>query len=150
MTTPSERLAALGVQLPPVAAPVAAYVPATRIGDQVWTSGQLPTRDGALVDTGLVGRDVSPEVAADLARTAALNALAAAADVAGGLDAIQRVVKVVVYVASDPAFVAQPAVANGASTLLRDVFGSGHVRSAVGVAALPLNAPVEVEIVVEV
>ncbi len=150
MTTPSERLAALGIQLPPVAAPVAAYIPATRVGDQVWTSGQIPTREGTLVETGLVGRDVSPEVAADLARTAALNALAAAADVAGGVDAIKRVVKVVVYVASDPAFVAQATVANGASTLLRDVFSSGHVRSAVGVAVLPLNAPVEVEIVVEV
>ncbi|HET7725608.1 MAG TPA: RidA family protein [Propionibacteriaceae bacterium] len=149
MTSPTERLAALGLELPPVAAPVAAYVPATRVGDQVWTSGQLPTREGRLLETGLVGREVSPDAAADLARTAALNALAAAADVAGGLDAIRRVVKVVVYVASDPAFVAQPAVANGASTLLSDVFASGHVRSAVGVASLPLNSPVEVEIVVE-
>ncbi len=150
MTTPTSRLAELGLQLPPVAAPVAAYLPAIRVGDQVWTSGQLPTRDGKLLATGLVGRDLTPDEAAELAKVAALNALAAAADVAGGLDAVRRVVKVVVYVASDPAFVSQPAVANGASTMLRDVFSSGHARSAVGVAVLPLNAPVEVEIVVEV
>ena len=150
MTTPSAELAALGLELPPVAAPVAAYIPATRVGDQIWTSGQLPSRDGKVLETGIVGRDLSPEVAAEMARVAALNALAAAADVAGGLDNIRRVVKVVVYVASDPAFVAQPQVANGASTLLSKVFGSAHIRSAVGVAALPLNAPVEVEIIVEV
>ena len=149
MTTPSAQLAALGLELPPVAAPVAAYIPATRVGDQVWTSGQLPFRDGKLLETGIVGRDISPEVATELAQVAALNALAAAADAAGGLDNIRRVVKVVVYVASDPAFGSQPQVANGASTLLSAVFGSSHVRSAVGVAALPLNAPVEVEIVVE-
>ena len=149
MTTPSARLAALGLELPPVAAPVAAYIPATRVGDQIWTSGQLPSRDGKVLETGIVGRELSPEVAADMAQVAALNALAAAADVAGGLDNIRRVVKVVVYVASDPAFVSQPAVANGASKLLSEVFGSAHVRSAVGVAALPLNAPVEVEIIVE-
>ena len=149
MTTPSARLAALGLELPKVAAPVAAYIPATRVGDQIWTSGQLPSRDGKVLETGIVGRELSPEVAADMAQVAALNALAAAADVAGGLDNIRRVVKVVVYVASDPAFVAQPAVANGASKLLSEVFGSAHIRSAVGVAALPLNAPVEVEIIVE-
>ena len=150
MTTPSARLAALGLELPSVAVPVAAYIPATRVGDQIWTSGQLPSRDGTVLETGIVGRDLSPDVAGEMARVAALNALAAAADVAGGLDSIKRVVKVVVYVASDPAFVAQPQVANGASTLLSEVFGSAHVRSAVGVAVLPLNAPVEVEIVVEV
>lgn len=149
MTTPSARLAALGLELPGVPAPVAAYIPATRVGDQIWTSGQLPSRDGKVLATGLVGRDVTPEVAAEMAQVAALNALAAAADAAGGLDRIRRVVKVIVYVASDPAFVAQPQVANGASTLLGEVFGSAHVRSAVGVAVLPLNAPVEVEIVVE-
>jgi enamine deaminase RidA (YjgF/YER057c/UK114 family) len=149
MTTPSAQLAALGLELPPVAAPVAAYIPATRVGDQIWTSGQLPTQGGKLLETGLVGRDLSPEVAAEMAQVAALNALAAAADVAGGLDNIRRVVKVVVYVASDPAFIAQPQVANGASKLLGEVFGSAHVRSAVGVAVLPLNAPVEVEIIVE-
>jgi enamine deaminase RidA (YjgF/YER057c/UK114 family) len=149
MTTPSAQLAALGLELPPVASPVAAYIPATRVGDQIWTSGQLPTQGGKLLETGLVGRDLSPEVAAEMAQVAALNALAAAADVAGGLDNIRRVVKVVVYVASDPAFIAQPQVANGASKLLGEVFGSAHVRSAVGVAVLPLNAPVEVEIIVE-
>ena len=150
MTTPSVALAALGLALPSVAAPVAAYIPATRVGDQIWTSGQIPFRDGKLLATGIVGADVSPDVAAEMAQVAALNALAAAADVAGGLDNIRRVVKVVVYVASDPAFVAQPQVANGASKLLSEVFGSAHVRSAVGVAVLPLNSPVEVEIIVEV
>jgi enamine deaminase RidA (YjgF/YER057c/UK114 family) len=149
MTTPSAQLAALGLELPPVAAPVAAYIPATRAGDQIWTSGQIPVQGGKLLATGLVGRDLSPDVATELAQVAALNALAAAADVAGGLDNIRRVVKVVVYVASDPAFVGQPQVANGASKLLSEVFGSAHVRSAVGVAVLPLNAPVEVEIIVE-
>jgi len=150
MTTPSQRLAELGLELPPVAVPLAAYVPATRVGNLIWTSGQLPTRDGTLLEDGIVGRSVSPEVAAELARVAALNALAAAAQVAGGLDQIARVVKVVVFVASDPAFVSQAQVANGASMLLQEVFSSGHARSAVGVAVLPLNAPVEVEIVVEV
>jgi enamine deaminase RidA (YjgF/YER057c/UK114 family) len=129
---------------------VAAYIPAIRVGDQIWTSGQVPFREGKLLATGIVGSDVSPDVATEMAQVAALNALAAAADVAGGLDKIKRVVKVVVYVASDPAFIAQPQVANGASTMLSEVFGSAHVRSAVGVAALPLNSPVEVEIVVEV
>ena len=150
MTTPSVQLAALGLELPPVAAPVAAYIPAIRVGDQIWTSGQVPFREGKLLATGIVGADVSPDVATEMAQVAALNALAAAADVAGGLDNITRVVKVVVYVASDPAFIAQPQVANGASTLLSEVFGSAHVRSAVGVAVLPLNSPVEVEIIVEV
>lgn len=149
MTTPSVQLAALGLELPPVAAPVAAYIPAIRVGDQIWTSGQVPFREGKLLATGIVGSDVSPDVATEMAQVAALNALAAAADVAGGLDKIKRVVKVVVYVASDPAFIAQPQVANGASTMLSEVFGSAHVRSAVGVAVLPLNAPVEVEIIVE-
>lgn len=149
MTTPAVRLAAIGHQLPMVAAPVAAYIPATRVGEQIWTSGQLPTRDGKLLATGIVGADVCPEVAAEMAEVAALNALAAAASLAGGIDNIRRVVKVVVYVASAPSFTAQPQVANGASVLLSEVFGSAHVRSAVGVAVLPLNAPVEVEIVVE-
>jgi enamine deaminase RidA (YjgF/YER057c/UK114 family) len=150
MTTPSAQLAALGLELPPVAAPVAAYIPAIRVGDQIWTSGQVPFREGKLLASGIVGSDVSPGVATEMAQVAALNALAAAADVAGGLDKIKRVVKVVVYVASDPAFIAQPQVANGASKLLSEVFGSAHVRSAVGVAVLPLNSPVEVEIIVEV
>lgn len=138
--------------LPAVAAPVAAYVPAAKVADQVWTSGQLPFADGALLATGKVGAEVTPEQATDCARVAALNALAAAASVAGGVDAISRIVKVVVFVASAPDFTGQPAVANGASNLLQEIFGEAgaHVRSAVGVAVLPLNAPVEVELVVEV
>lgn len=148
----SERLAELGIDLPAVAAPVAAYVPATRAGDQILTSGQLPFVDGALSVTGKVGAEVSAEEAASAARVAALNAVAAAADVAGGVDLIRRVVKVVVFVASDPTFSGQPAVANGASLLLGEIFGEAgvHVRSAVGVAVLPLDSPVEVELVVEV
>lgn len=151
--TPTARLAALGLTLPPVAAPVASYVPAVRYGDLVHTSGQLPLVGGTLGVTGVVGTGpgaVAPDVAADLARTCALNALAAAADVLGGLDAIARVVKVVGFVASEAGFGGQPAVVNGASDLLGAVFGAdgAHARSAVGVAALPLGAPVEVELVV--
>ncbi|GAA3878697.1 RidA family protein [Tessaracoccus defluvii] len=149
--TASANLAGLGLELPPVAVPVAAYVPATRVGTQVWTSGQLPFVAGSLTVTGKVGADVSPEDAAAAARVAALNAVAAAAQVAGGIDAIGRVLRVVVYVASAPGFTGQPAVANGASLLLQEVFGDAgvHVRSAVGVAELPLGSPVEVELVVE-
>ncbi|WP_448631077.1 RidA family protein [Cellulomonas soli] len=157
------RLAELGLTLPAVAAPVAAYVPAVRTGAHVHTSGQLPFVDGALPATGKVGAgqgQVAPEDAAALARTAALNALAAVASVieaeggpsgADALDRIVRVVKVVGFVASDPAFTGQPGVINGASTLLHDVLGAAgvHARSAVGVAVLPLDSPVEVEIVVE-
>lgn len=148
--TMSSRLAELGLVLPPVATPVGAYVPAVRQGAQVTTSGQLPLVDGALVATGKVGAAVSPEQAYDLARTAVLNALAAAASVAGGPDAITGVVRVCVFVASDPAFTAQAGVANGASDLLGELFGTAgqHVRSAVGVAVLPLDAPVEVELTV--
>lgn len=150
--TASARLTELGIELPPVAAPVAAYVPATQVGNQVCTSGQLPFVDGELVAVGKVGATVSQDDAANAARTAVLNAIAAAAEVAGGIDNIRRVLKVVVFVASAPEFAAQPAVANGASTLLGDIFGDAgqHVRSAVGVAALPLDAAVEVELVVEV
>ncbi|HRA04057.1 MAG TPA: RidA family protein [Arachnia sp.] len=149
--TASERLAALGIELPPVATPVAAYVPATRVGDQVWTSGQLPSVAGALVTTGKLGGAVTQEAGAQAARVAALNAIAAAAEVAGGVDRIRRIVKVVVFVASEPGFTAQPAVANGASALVGEIFGDAgaHVRSAVGVSVLPLDAPVEVELVVE-
>ncbi|MEW1956485.1 RidA family protein [Kineococcus sp. NPDC059986] len=148
----SQRLAELGLTLPEVAAPVASYVPATRDGDLVLTSGQLPFVDGKLAVTGKVGADVDPETAQQLAATCALNAIAAAASVAGGVDAIERVVKVVGFVASDPSFTGQPAVVNGASNLLRDVFGDAgqHARSAVGVAVLPLDSPVEVEITVRV
>ena len=149
--TASERLAELGIELPPVATPVAAYVPAARVGDQIWTSGQLPTVAGALVTTGKLGGAVTQEAGAQAARVAALNAIAAAAEVAGGVDRIRRVVKVVVFVASEPGFTAQPAVANGASALVGEIFGDAgaHVRSAVGVSVLPLDAPVEVELVVE-
>ncbi|MGH3744198.1 MAG: RidA family protein [Mycobacteriales bacterium] len=145
------RLAELGVQLPPVVAPVAAYVPAVRSGSFVFTAGQLPMVDGAMTVTGKVGDSVTPEQATALARTCALNALAAVDDLVG-LDSVVRVVKVVGFVASVPGFTAQPAVVNGASELLGEVFGDAgrHARSAVGVAALPLDAAVEVELVVEV
>lgn len=145
------RLAELGLQLPPVVAPVAAYVPATRVGTQIWTSGQLPMSAGALSSAGKVGSSVSIDDAVAAAQLCALNALAAAAEAAGGLDAVARIVKVVVFVASDPSFTAQPTVANGASQLFLDLFGDAgrHVRSAVGVSVLPLDAPVEVELIVE-
>ncbi|RRD05237.1 RidA family protein [Arachnia propionica] len=149
MTSPSTRLAALGLELPAVVTPLAAYTPALRVGDQVWTSGQLPMRDGHLGVTGKLGAGVEIADGAAAARQCALNALAAAAETAGGLDNIARVLKVVVFVASDPSFTAQPQVANGASELIGEVFGTAHARSAVGVAVLPLDAPVEVEIVVE-
>jgi enamine deaminase RidA (YjgF/YER057c/UK114 family) len=151
MSYVTDRLAELGLALPEVVPPVAAYVPAVRNGSMVWTSGQLPMVNGRLVATGLVGSDVTPEDAKDLARTCALNALAAVASVAD-LDDVVRVVKVVGFVASADGFYGQPGVVNGASELLGDVFGEAgrHARSAVGVAVLPLNAPVEVEVVVEV
>ena len=153
MTSPSERLAAAGITLPPVAAPIAAYVPSRRSGDLIWTSGQLPFSDGQLLATGKLGAAVTTEVGRAAARTAALNAVAAVADQAGGIDAILRVVRVVVYVASTTDFIEQSQVANGASELMTEIFGAdngAHVRSAVGVSVLPLDAPVEVELVVEV
>ncbi|MBP2707230.1 RidA family protein [Microbispora sp. RL4-1S] len=152
MATPEERLAALGLSLPEVPAPVAAYVPAVRTGAHVYTSGQLPTVEGKLAVTGKVGAEVSAEEAYDLARICALNALAAIASVTGDLSAVVRIVKVVAFVASAPDFTGQPQVVNGASELLGEVFGDAgkHARSAVGVAALPLGAPVEVEILAEV
>lgn len=151
MTTWSERLAELGITLPPVAAPVAAYVPAVRSGAQVLTSGQLPFVDGALAATGKLGAGVTAEQGAQLARTCALNALAAVHALVG-IDSVVRVVKVVGFVASAEGFTGQPGVVNGASELLGEVFGEAgvHARSAVGVAELPLGAPVEVELVVEV
>jgi len=151
-TGPTARLAALGLVLPAVVPPVAAYVPAVRTGNYVYTSGQLPMVEGQLPATGKVGAEVTPEQAKDLARVCALNALAAAAAVVGGLDAVRRVVKVVGFVASAPHFTGQPQVVNGASELLGEVFGSdgAHARSAVGVAVLPMDAPVEVELIVEV
>jgi len=149
---PSARLADLGFTLPDVVPPLAAYVPASRAGDLVFTAGQVPIRDGAMLHVGKVGAEVSEVDARACAEQCALNALAAVASVAGGLDAIQQVVKVVVYVASAPDFVGQPTVANGASELLGAVFGDAgqHARSAVGAASLPLDAPVEVELVVRV
>ncbi|KPM53078.1 LysR family transcriptional regulator [Frankia sp. CcI49] len=149
---PSERLAELGLLLPAVPSPAGAYVPAVRDGDLVWTAGQLPLVGGKLAATGLVGDEISTERAAELARVCALNALAAAAAVAGGLDSLVRIVKVVGFVASAPGFADQPTVVNGASELLGAVFGDAgrHARSAVGVAALPLWAPVEIELVARV
>jgi enamine deaminase RidA (YjgF/YER057c/UK114 family) len=152
VTSATERLAALGLTLPPVAAPVAAYVPALRTGAFVYVSGQVPVADGKLLATGKVGDAVSAAEAAGLARACALNAIAAAAGAAGGLDEIRRIVKVTGFVASAPGFNGQPQVINGASELLIEVFGEDgrHARSAVGVAELPLDAPVEVELIAEV
>lgn len=146
------RLAELGIDIPEVVPPVAAYVPAVVTGRYVYTSGQLPMRDGAMIAEGLVGTDVDPDTAKECARQSAINALAAAQSVIGSLDRVTRVVKVVGFVASAPTFTGQPAVINGASELLLEVFGDAgrHARSAVGVAALPINAPVEVEMVLEV
>ncbi|WP_110208439.1 RidA family protein [Nocardioides daejeonensis] len=147
-----ERLAGLGLELPEVAKPVAAYVPALRSGQHVFTSGQLPMRSGELIVTGKVGGEVSPEEATECAQQCALNAMAAVKSVIGDLDLVTRVVKVTAFVASTSDFTGQPQVANGASELLGTVFGEAgqHARSAVGVPVLPLDAPVEVEIVVEV
>ncbi|ERS40339.1 MULTISPECIES: RidA family protein [unclassified Corynebacterium] len=146
----NERLAELGIELPNVAKPLAAYVPAKRVGKQVWTSGQLPLVDGQLPVTGLVGDEVSADEAYGLARICALNALAAV-DAEVGLDNVASISKLVGFVASAPGFYEQPAVVNGASDLVGEIFGDAgqHVRSAVGVAVLPKNAPVEVEMVVE-
>lgn len=151
-TTPEQRLAELGLTVPDVVKPVASYVPAVRTGDYVYTSGQVPMRDGQLLMAGKVGAEVTPEEATEAARQCALNALAAVRAEVGELSKVKRVVKVVVFVASAPGFTAQPQVANGASELLGTVFGDAgqHARSAVGVAVLPLDSPVEVEIQVEV
>ena len=145
------RLGQLGVVLPEVLAPLASYVPAVRTGNLVYTSGQLPIEGGKLAGTGKVGGEISPEKGKALARICALNALAAVGSVVD-IDAVARVVKVVGFVASAPGFNGQPSVVNGASELLAEVFGDNgvHARSAVGVAELPLDAPVEVELIVEV
>jgi enamine deaminase RidA (YjgF/YER057c/UK114 family) len=149
---PEEKLAELGLSVPEVAAPVAAYVPAVRSGNYVYTSGQLPMRSGELMTTGKVGGEVSPEEAVACAQQCALNAIAAVKSQIGDLAQIKRIVKVVCFVASTPDFTGQPQVANGASHLFGEVFGDAgvHARSAVGVPVLPLDSPVEVEIVVEV
>lgn len=151
MSTPEEALAELGLTVPEVVPPVASYVPAVRTGNYVYTSGQLPMRDGSLITTGKVGGEVSPEEAQACAQQCALNAIAAVKAEVGDLSLVKRVVKVVAFVASTPDFTGQPAVANGASELLGKVFGEAgrHARSAVGVPVLPLDAPVEVEILVE-
>ena len=145
------RLLELGYELPGVAKPLASYVPAVRVGDQVWTSGQLPLVEGALPLTGKGGAELTTEQAQEQARIAALNALAAI-DAEVGLDNVSRVVKIVGFVASDPAYADQPVVINGASDFIGEVFGDAgkHARSAVGVAALPKNAPVEIELIVEI
>lgn len=152
MSTPEERLAELGLSIPEVAKPVAAYVPTVRTGNLVLTSGQLPMREGQLIATGKVGGEVSEEEAVECARQCALNALAAIRAELGSLSQIKRIVKVVAFVASTPDFTGQPQVANGVSNLLGEVFGEAgqHARSAVGVPVLPLDAPVEVEFMVEV
>ena len=152
MSTPEERLQEMGLAVPEVAKPVASYVPAVRSGHHVFTSGQLPMREGQLIATGKVGGEVTPEEALECARQCALNAIAAVRAEVGELANVKRVVKVVAFVASTPDFTGQPGVANGASELFGAVFGDAgqHARSAVGVPVLPLDAPVEVEIVVEV
>jgi enamine deaminase RidA (YjgF/YER057c/UK114 family) len=152
MSHPEEKLAELGLKLPDVAKPVAAYVPAVRTGNLVYTSGQLPLREGTLIATGKVGADVTAEVAVECAQQCALNALAAVKAEIGDLANVTRVVKAVAFIASSTDFTGQPRVANGASELFGQVFGEigQHARSAVGVPVLPLDAPVEVELIVEV
>jgi enamine deaminase RidA (YjgF/YER057c/UK114 family) len=149
---PAHRLEALGLTLPAVAMPVAAYLPAVRTGNHIYTAGQLPSVDGELLATGKVGAEVGVAEAAALARTCALNALAAVVSLTGSLNVIKRIVKVTGYVASAPDFTAQAQVINGASELLLEVFGEAgrHARSAVGTAVLPLDSPVEVELIAEV
>lgn len=152
MSQVEARLAAAGHTVPEATTPLAAYVPAVVTGRYVYTSGQLPVVNGELIATGKVGIEIDPEQAAELAARCALNAIAAIKSVIGDLDKVVRVVKVVGFVASDPEFSGQPAVMNGASNLLLEAFGVAgrHARSAVGVAVLPRNAPVEVEVIVEV
>jgi enamine deaminase RidA (YjgF/YER057c/UK114 family) len=152
MSTPEEKLAELGLTVPDVVPPVAAYQPTARTGNLVYTSGQIPMRDGAPVATGKLGDGVSDEVGYECARQCALNALGAIKAEIGDLSQVKRVVKAVVFVASAPGYTAQPQVANGASELLGAAFGDAgkHARSAVGVAVLPLDVPVEVELIVEV
>lgn len=155
MASVEQRLAELGISLPAVATPAGSYVPAVVTGSYVYTAGQLPFVDGALPATGKVGVGaglVDPTAAKDLARQSALNALSAAAWVLGSLERVVRVVKVVGFVASDPSFTGQPGVVNGASDVLGEIFGDAgvHARSAVGVAVLPLDSPVEVELILEI
>ena len=150
--TPEQRLAELGLTLPEVVAPLAAYLPTVRTGDLVYTSGQVPMVDGKLPVTGKLGAGIEVEEGKAQARVCALNVLAVLKAELGDLSKVKRIVKVVAFVASAPDFTGQPQVANGASELLAEVFGDAgrHARSAVGVASLPLNAPVEVEVIAEV
>jgi enamine deaminase RidA (YjgF/YER057c/UK114 family) len=152
MSSPEEKVTELGLKLPEVPQPVAAYVPAVRTGNLVYTSGQLPLRDGTLIATGKNGDTVSAEVGVECAQQCALNAVAAVKAEIGDLANVKRIVKVVAFVASTPGFTGQPQIANGASELLGQLFGEAgkHARSAVGVPVLPLDAPVEVELIVEV
>ena len=152
MSAVEDRLSGLGLTVPDVAKPIAAYVPAVKTGNYVFTSGQLPLRDGQMILTGKVGGEVSSEEAADCAKQCALNAIAAVKAEIGDLDRVTRVVKAVVFVASTPDFTGQPVVANGASELLGAAFGEAgkHARSAVGVPVLPLDSPVEVDLIVEI
>jgi enamine deaminase RidA (YjgF/YER057c/UK114 family) len=152
MSNIEQKIIDLGFLLPETSKPLAAYIPAVQSGNLVFTSGQLPMVAGSLAETGKVGGSVSPERAKELATVCALNALAAVKTVIGDLDKIKRIVKVVGFVSSTPEFSAQPAVVNGASEFLGQVFGDKgiHARSAVGVAVLPLDAPVEIELIVEV
>ena len=147
----NQRINELGIVLPQVATPAGAYVPAVVSGNLVFTAGQIPLVDGKLAATGKVGKDLTAEQAKEIARICALNAVAAVKSVIGDLDRVKKVVKVVGFVSSDPSFSQQPAVVNGASELLEQIFGEKgiHARSAVGVAVLPLDAPVEVELIVE-
>ena len=147
----NQRISDLGIVLPQVATPAGAYVPAVVSGHLVFTAGQIPRVEGKLAATGKVGKDLSAEQAREIARICALNAVAAVKSVIGDLDRVKKIVKVVGFVASDPDFSQQPAVVNGASELLEQIFGDKgiHARSAVGVAVLPLDAPVEVELIVE-
>ncbi len=149
--TVTERLAELGISIPAVAKPVASYIPSSISGNLVFTAGQLPFIGGSLPATGKVGADVDATEAAGMARTAVLNALAAIETSIGSVDRITKIVKLVVFVASAPDFTGQPGVANGASDVLVEIFGESgrHARSAVGVAVLPLDAPVELELIVE-
>jgi enamine deaminase RidA (YjgF/YER057c/UK114 family) len=152
VSTPEERVAELGLELPPVVRPVASYVPTMRTGSLVYTAGQVPLKDGELLAAGKVGAEISPEQAAELAKVCALNVIAALKAEVGELSRVVRIVKVVGFVASAPDFYGQPQVINGASDLFGAVFGNAgaHARSAVGVAVLPLNSPVEVEAIAEV
>jgi len=148
----SERLVELGLSIPEVAVPLASYAPAQRSGSHVYTSGQLPMVNGELIATGKVGAGVGEALAVECARVCALNAVAAVMSIVEDIDRIEQVVKVVGFVASDPNFTGQPAIVNGASELLGDIFGMAgvHARSAVGVAVLPKDAPVEIEMIVQV